>query len=297
MSSFAERLAAGPCLLLDGGMGTLLMVRGLPAGTPPESWNLDRPAEVVEAHRAYVDAGSEAVHTNTFGGHPLRLARFGLADRAAEIQAAGARLARSSGARYVVGDLGPTGEYLPPVGDGDPERWREGFALLAAALAAAGADALHLETMTDRREAGLALAAARAAAPALPVLVSLTFERRKRGFFTVMGDPLIESLRELAEAGAAAVGANCTLASADMAVLAAAAAEAIVVPRVWQPNAGQPEMTAEGAFYAQAPDEFARQLAPLAERGLAAALGGCCGTDPRFIAALAARLGRPPCTS
>lgn len=292
--SFATRLERGPVLLLDGGMGSLLMARGLAAGCPPERWTLERGAEIVAAHRAYVDAGSDAVQTNTFGAHPLRLAAGGLAGRAAEVAAVATGLARQAGARYVIGDVGPTGEYLPPVGRGEPEAFRRGFAELGRAFAAAGVDALHVETMSDLAEARIALAALRESAPGIPVCVSLTFERRRRGFFTVMGDPLATALPALAAAGAAAVGANCTLASADFSALAGAARAACDGPLLLQPNAGQPRFAEGLALYDQTPAEFADELADAAAAGAVAggrlAVGGCCGTDPRFIAALAAAL-------
>lgn len=290
MSSFRDRLLRGPCLRFDGGLGTALMARGLGAGEAPERWNLARAAEVTAVHRAYVEAGAEAIQTNTFGGHPLRLARAGLAGRCAELCAAAVAAARAAAPRFVVGDLGPTGEYLSPVGNGDPEAFRAGYFELASALAAAGVDALHVETQCDLREARIALAAARSAAPDLPILVSLTFERKARGFFTVMGDRLVPALGALVEAGADGVGANCSLASAEIAALAHEALAALPARLILQPNAGRPEPTADGRLaYAQSPADFAADLAPLARAGVAA-LGGCCGTDPRFIAALAAAL-------
>lgn len=285
MNRLADRLRRGPCLLFDGGLGTMLMSRGLAAGEAPERWNLERRDEVSAVHRAYVAAGSETVQTNTFGAHPLRLARAGLAGRCREVCHAATAAARAAGAHFVVGDLGPTGEYLPPVGSGDPGAFREGYLELAAELAAAGCDGLHIETQSDLAEARLALAAARDAAPGLPVLVSLTFDHRPRGYFTLMGNPLVPALGELAELGAAAVGANCSLASGEMVELARELLAAALAPTIFQPNAGQPTRGDSGVTYAQSPATFAADLAPLAAAG-AAALGGCCGTDPRFIAAL-----------
>jgi methionine synthase I (cobalamin-dependent) len=292
VNALAARLAQGPPLVLDGGLGSMLIARGLPAGDAPERWVLDRPEEVLAVHRAYVHAGSEAVHTCTFGANRVRLRHFRLEERAGEIARAAVGLVRQSGARFVLGDMGPTGTLLPPVGQADPAEWAAVFGELAAALAESGADALHVETMGDVREARAALAAARAAAPELPVLVSMTFERRRRGFFTVMGDPLVLSLRALAEAGAAAVGANCTLSSSDMRALgaeAAAAGHALVL----QPNAGMPELAGGSVRYAQDPEEYAADAEALLAQG-AAAVGGCCGTDPRFISALCRRLAARP---
>ncbi len=291
--SFSNRLARGPCLLWDGGMGTLLMARGLAAGEAPERWNLERPEEVRAAHADYVAAGCDVVQTNTFGAHPLRLERFGFAERCEEIATRATALARSAAGTFVVGDLGPVGELLPPVGTGDPVRFRAGYLRLARALAEAGCDALHVETQSDLAEARIALSAALEAAPGLPVLVSLAFERRPRGFFTVMGNPLLASLDELARRGASAVGANCSLASGDMAVLGRELLAGTGARTLFQPNAGRPEPRARGFVYTQEPREFAADLAPLAEAG-AAALGGCCGTDPRFLRALRDLLDEGP---
>lgn len=290
MSDFLERLRRGPCLLLDGGLGSELIARGLPPGEPPDRWTLERPEQLAAVHKAYVDAGSEAIHSNTFGANGARLERYGLAEQIVAINQAAVRLAREAGARYVIADIGPTGEHLPPVGCGDPEKWRRHFVEQARALAEAGVDALHIETMTDAREALIALEALREAAPAVPILASLTFERKKKGFFTIMGDPLGPSLTRLREAGAAVVGANCSITSRDMRGLAEEALAATEVPLVLQPNAGMPERTAGGIRYAQEPEEFAEDLTSLLAEPRVVALGGCCGTDPRFIAALRGRI-------
>lgn len=290
MKGFRARLAEDRPLLLDGGLGTMLLARGLPAGQPPERWVRERPEVLAEVHRAYVAAGSEAVHACTFGANRLRLRPYGLEPEIGRLNREAVVLARASGARFVLADLGPTGEYRPPVGQGDPAAWAGVFREQAALLAEAGADGLHVETMSDLLEARTCLAAAREGAPDLPVMVSLTVSRKRRGFFTVMGDPLAEALRVLAEEGAAAVGVNCTLMSGDMAEVARAARAAVAVPLVLQPNAGTPEVTPAGIRYAQDPEAFAADLAPLVDLGVRI-LGGCCGTDPRFIAALRRRLG------
>ncbi len=284
--SFLAALSEERPLLLDGGLGSAVMARGLPRGTPPEAWVLERPEEIQAVHRGYVEAGSDAVQTCTFGASPVRLAAFGLDRHCEELNRRAVDLARASGARFVVADVGPTGEYLPPVGSGDEERWREAFSRQARALAAAGVDAFHVETMSDLREAKMAFAAIRQEAPGLPVMVSLTFDHKRRGFFTVMGDPLVPSLRALAEAGAVAVGANCSLTSPQMAELVAEALVGVDAPLVVQPNAGAPEALPDGSFtYAQTAEEFARDLAAFAAAGVAV-VGGCCGTEHRFIAAL-----------
>jgi len=317
VSDFLDRLRRGPCLLLDGGLGSELIARGLAPGTPPDLWTLERPEELTAVHRSYVQAGSDAIHANTFGSNAARLEQFGLLDRIEEINRTAVRLARESGATYVIANIGPTGEYLPPVGHGDLARWRRHFVQQAEILATTPIDAFHVETMTDVREALTALDALLEVAPSIPVLISMAFESKKKGFFTIMGDPLGPSLARLWAAGPAAVGANCGMASPQMRALArevlsspggaasgaasgeggAASGAAGNAPGspdgallVFQPNAGKPQMTGEGIRYAQDPAEFAEDLASLLSFPRVAALGGCCGTDPRFIAALRARL-------
>jgi 5-methyltetrahydrofolate--homocysteine methyltransferase len=285
----AARLEEARPLLLDGGLGTQLIAAGLEAGQPPEAWVLEHPERLLAVHRAYVEAGAELIHSCTFGANRLRLRPFGLEGRIEDINREAVALARQAGARWVVGDIGPVGEYLPPVGHGDPEAWRAAFEEQGALLAGLEIDGFHVETMSDLREARLALAALRAVAPELPVMVSMTFERKRRGFFTVMGDPLAPSLRALLDDGAAAVGANCSITSPDMRALALEALEVVSGPVVLQPNAGQPRVTAQGVVYDQDPADFVRDVAAMARAGVRV-VGGCCGSDPEFIAGLRAAL-------
>ena len=296
MSALRAALTGPGPLLLDGGLGTMLIARGLPLGTPPEAWVREAPERIAEVHRAYVGAGADAVHAATFGANPIRLARFGLESAGEEINRQAVRLARSSGARFVLADVGPTGEYLPPVGNAELAHWRQAYLRQAEALLATGVDGLHLETFTDLREARTALEAIRTLSAEIPVLASLTFEQKRRGFFTMMGDPLLASLSALAESGADVVGANCTLTSSGMASLAREASTQDFL-LVFQPNAGQPCAVEGGFRYEQSPAAFAEEMEALLAQtrggaGRVVALGGCCGTDPGFIVALRQRLPR-----
>jgi 5-methyltetrahydrofolate--homocysteine methyltransferase len=276
-------------LLLDGGLGSMLIAAGLEAGQAPDWWNLRHPERVAAVHRAYADAGADIVHTNTFGGNPARLAAAGLAGHCAEVNAAAAAIATRAvaGRALIAGDIGPSGHALPPVGSADLDELREGFRLQARALAGAGVDLLSIETMSDVREAVAAVEAA--VETGLAVIASMTFEARRRGTFTVMGDPLVASLERLAAAGAVAVGLNCSVTADVMAGMVREAAAALGVPLAAQPNAGQPEMTADGVVYRADPEEFARQAVALVEAG-ARLVGGCCGTTPAFIERAAAAL-------
>jgi 5-methyltetrahydrofolate--homocysteine methyltransferase len=287
-AELSARLASRP-LILDGAMGSMLIAAGLEPGRAPEWWNVDHPDRVASVHRASAEAGSDVVHTNTFGASPPRLAAGGLAGRCREINMAAVALARTAvgDGVLVAGDIGPTGLFLPPVGGASTEELSAAFAEQAAALAEGGADLLSIETMSDLREARIAVEAARGTGLAL--IASMTFEVKRRGTFTIMGDPLVPSLAALAEAGADAVGCNCTVDSAVMLGMVRAARSKLAVPLVAQPNAGQPRVTPEGVAYDADPETFANDLADMVASG-ARAVGGCCGTTPAFIRAARRRL-------
>ncbi len=203
-------------LLLDGGMGSLLIAEGLAAGRAPEWWVIERPEPIARAHRAYVEAGADVIHAVTFGANGAKLAAVGLAEREAEVNRRAVELAREAVGEetLVAGDLGPTGKFFPPMGDATVERLEETYLRQVGLLADAGVDLFSIETMYDVREATAAVRAARTTG--LPVLASMTFERRRRGFFTLVGDRVGPSLKALHEAGADAVGINCSLDSEPM---------------------------------------------------------------------------------
>jgi 5-methyltetrahydrofolate--homocysteine methyltransferase len=281
--AFAAMLADG-FVLLDGGMGSMLIAAGLPPGEPPERWNLDHPGRVEAVQRAYIAAGSRIVHTNTFGATRAKLGTAGLAARCEEINAAGVVIARRAAGSdaLVAGDVGPTGLLLPPLGEATESLLREAFAVQVAALAGAGADLLSIETMYDLREALAAVAAGRETG--LPVVASMTFERRRRGIFTVMGDPLVGALARLAEAGADAVGCNCSVGPEAMVAMIREAHAAVPAPLAAQPNAGTPRATPGGPAYDVGPADFGAFALAVTEAG-ARLVGGCCGTTPAHIGA------------
>lgn len=287
-----EALLAERVVLLDGAMGTRLVARGLPAGSAPERWNLERPEEVLAVHSSYVAAGSDVIQTNTFGANPLALARHGIEGLMVEINRAAVALARQAAGIgcLVAGNIGPSGRLLAPVGDLSIAEATACFRRQAEVLAEAGVDYISVETMIDLAEARCALCAVREATD-LAVSVCLSFERRKRGHFTLMGDRPQEAMRILAGEGAVAVGVNCSLGSADVLqlvpeLLAGSGSAPVIV----KPNAGLPELVEGRTVYREEPLEFARNLLAAVERG-ARAVGGCCGTDERHIAALRDRLG------
>ena len=284
-----SRLRERP-MLLDGGLGTMLISMGLEQGVAPEHWIVNHPDRVRAAHARYVAAGSDVIHTVTFGASPPKLAEAGLVGRCVEINTAAVRLARETaeGRVLVAGDIGPTGKFLPPTGEASEAELAEAYREQAEALAAAGADLLSIETMYDVREA---LAAVRAAASTgLAVLCSMTFEVRRKGTFTFMGNRLGPSLQALHEAGATSVGCNCSVTSDTMVGMVEEAVSAAgQTPIVAQPNAGQPITTPTGIRYDANPDAFAADLGKILDAG-ARIVGGCCGTDEVFIRAVRAEI-------
>jgi len=268
-------------------MGPQLFAAGLKQGRAPEWWNLEQPDLVAAVNRSYAEAGSDIVTTNTFGATPIRLATVGLEGRCAEVNTAGVRIAREacSDSTLIAGDIGPTGEFLKPKGSVTREAMSAAFEDQAQALAGAGADLLIIETMYDLREAEVATAAA--VATGLPVIVTMTFERKDEGYCTIMGDQIGASFRALAKAGATAVGFNCNIATDDMLGMVREARAEVDLPIVAQPNAGQPEVTPDGLVYGTDAEAFALTIRELAEAG-ARIVGGCCGTTPDFIRAIRA---------
>ena len=291
-------LAAERTLLLDGAMGTQMMARGVPGGMPPELWNRDRPDIVEAVHRDYFAAGADLVHTNTFGGTRPKLEAHGLGERAAELSEAAARLAvalrdREFPGRLVAGDIGPTGAMLPPLGDADPSALRDAFVEQAEALARGGVDLIHIETMFDLAEALAAAEAAVAGARGRPVCCSLTYKPAARGYRTMMGVSPAQAAEALLGVGVTLVGCNCSITADAMGDLVADLHAAAGLPVIAQPNAGQPRLEGEVTVYDETPGHFAAEVAAFASRG-AGLIGGCCGTTPAHIAALAAALGRTP---
>jgi 5-methyltetrahydrofolate--homocysteine methyltransferase len=280
-------------LLLDGGMGSMLIAAGLDAGRAPEWWLFEHPENIVDAHRRYVEAGADVIHAVTFGGTEPKLAAVGLTGRCAEVAQTAVAIAREAagGACLVAGDLGPTGKFLPPMGAATEDEFAAAFREQADALAEAGADLLSIETMYDLREARLAVSAA--AATGLPVLASMTFEVRPRGHFTIMGDRLVPTLRALVDAGAHVVGFNCSVVSDQMVPMVVEAVAGVDAPIEAQPNAGAPRATTEGVVYDADPEAFVRDLLAMVDAG-ARVVGGCCGSDPGFIARARAALDARP---
>lgn len=278
-------------LLGDGAMGTQLQQLGLAPGAGGELWNVDHPDRVRQVHHAYLAAGSRLLTTNTFGGTSCVLSGHGAGARVRELNVAAAGLARGvAGERaWVLGDIGPFGGMLEPFGETPADEVALAFREQAAALLEGGADAILVETMSDPAEAVLAVNAARAAGAEL-VIATYTFQRAAGGYRTMMGTTVADGLAEIIVAGADVVGANCgTEVSLDDYVtltgqlVAAAAGRPVIV----QPNAGSPRLVDGRICYDESAAEFAQAAQSLLAAG-ARIVGGCCGSTPEHIAAMAA---------
>ncbi|MFH1009909.1 MAG: homocysteine S-methyltransferase family protein [bacterium] len=283
-----ERLQARG-LLLDGALGTELQRKGLPAGTAPDLWNLQNPQAVKEVHASYVEAGSDAISANTFGSNPLRFAAHKSSESWETVTRRGVALAREAaeGRALVAGDIGPSGLLLAPTGPATPEEVERSFAAQAEVMDEEGVDFFIAETFFDLREILLAASAIRLVS-SRPFFLSMTFERRRRGSFTIMGDPLAAAMQAMAVMGATAVGANCSLGSSDMVEVAREIRQAVSIPVIIQPNAGLPTMTPSGAVYPEDAEIFAANILKIRQLGVEI-VGGCCGTRPETIAAIRAQ--------
>lgn len=288
MHPLIQRLIEGGPVLTDGAWGTQLQAHGLAIGEFPDAWNLFYPERVTEVARAYVEAGSRVILTNTFGANRIRLAEYNLAGRVAEINRAGVEISRSTaaGRALVFASIGPSGKLLFE-GSISAEELRAAFEEQAGALAKAGADAFVIETMSDLEEAKLAIAAARSTG--LPVVACMVFDSGKTKDCTMMGATPEEAAQTLSDAGADVIGANCGQGMAGFAPICRRLRAATALPIWLKPNAGLPQLVNGKAQYSFSPAEFAASAEKLIELG-ANFIGGCCGTTPDFIRAIHRRI-------
>ena len=293
MNDLLSALAARP-LVCDGAMGTQLFARGLDSGACGVAWNVEKPDTVRSVHEAYRQAGCELVTTNTFGGSAYALARHEFAARMAEFNRAGAQNARTAAgdSAWVLGDIGPFGDFLEPFGDMSAEELRGIYRAQAEALIEGGADALLVETMVDPAEAEVAVAAVRDCS-ALPIFVTYAFQKNGDAEFrTMMGTSVEEAVERAIAAGAHIVGANCgtALSFPDYLQLARQIVRAAgKTPVILQPNAGAPQVVGTETVYNATPQEMAALVDPLLEAGVRI-VGGCCGTSPAHLAAISQAL-------
>ena len=263
--------------LLDGAMGTELMKRGIPTPRFPEEVNLSAPEAVQAIHRDYLEAGSGILYACTFGANPVK-AGSGPVEEVVRAAIRNARAAAGDLVRVAL-DVGPLGQLLEPYGDLTEEEARSAFRTVYAA--GAEADLLVLETFFDLTELLIAVETAKETLPGMPIFATMTFQAGGR---TLTGVTVEEMARELTAAGVSALGLNCSLGPVEALPLVRSLAETCSLPLIAKPNAGMPD-PGTGAYPLDAAS-FARAMVPILDLGIRYA-GGCCGTDPGYIRALA----------
>lgn len=288
MAKLRERMSEEGILISDGATGTFLQQAGLPPGMAPERWNLENPDAIRAMHRAYIQAGSDVILTNSFGGTYLRLKEDGLDSRVHEINLTAARLARAEAGEdgLVLGDIGPTGQLFEPMGMLNYEKAVAAFGEQAAALAEGGVDGIVIETMSDLSEAAAAVEGAKTCT-GLPVLVSMSFDTHGR---TMMGVKPVDAVKKLWPMGVDAVGANCGRTLSENLEAVRLMREALPDATLTvKPNAGLPHMEDQEIVFDVTPEVMAEYALLFAELGVKI-MGGCCGSTPAHIRAIAQAL-------
>jgi 5-methyltetrahydrofolate--homocysteine methyltransferase len=292
MNALLQNLLNRAPVITDGAWGTQIQRLGLDVGGCPDAWNLINPHAVEEVARSYVEAGSRLILTNTFGANRVMLERHGLADKAVDLNRAGAMLSRKAAEdrAAVFGSMGPSGKF-PMMGEIGREELGAAFEEQAFALADGGAQGIVVETMGDLEEARIAVAAAKETG--LPVVASMVYDAGKEFDRTMMGTTVEEAVAALTDAGADVIGANCGLGIEFFEKITGRLRAATALPLWIKPNAGLPEVIAGEIVYKTTPEEFASYAPGIRDAG-AQFIGGCCGTDPDFVRALVRKLeGRP----
>ncbi len=287
-----QRLRDGELLISDGATGTFLQQHGLEPGGCPEEFNASHPEVVREMAQRYFDAGSDLVLTNSFGGTLFMQKKYGYGERVAEFNRQAAEHARSQApeGRFVVGSVGPTGEFLEPLGPVSETEMYEAFVEQIKSLEVGGADGVVVETMTAVEEAALAVRAARENTD-LVVMATMVFDKGPRGFFTMMGITPERAVHAMEEAGAHVVGSNCGNGIDNMVDIARRMRAETDGYLLIHSNAGIPAMRSGQIVYPESPEYMAERFRELADLGVNI-IGGCCGTGPEHIRALASAVGR-----
>ena len=296
MGELLKTLEEKRLLVADGAWGTLLQAHGLRAGSCPEIWNVEEPDKVRSIAAAYSEAGADLVLTNTFGGSTLALKRHGLADRTEELNAAGARLSlEGAPGKLVAASVGPTGEFLPPMGEITEAEMRAAFAAQIRAVLKAGVRILCIETMSAVQEAVCAVLAAREVSAELSVpvevMATMTFTQTPKGYRTFMGVDCRIAVEKLTEAGADVLGSNCGNGIEQMVPIALEFRRYSDKPILIQANAGLPQIEKGVTVFRQSPEHMARWVPGLVEAG-ASIVGGCCGTTPEHIRQIRSQIDR-----
>jgi 5-methyltetrahydrofolate--homocysteine methyltransferase len=283
MQNIIERLNE-EVLVCDGAMGTMLISKGMPDGDCPDHWGIKKHKILLGIHKAYVDAGADMIMTNTFGANWLKLKKYKLQKKVKQINKQAVDIAKEAagGKVYVLGDIGPTGEYLKPAGNVDAEEMVCVFTEQAKTLEDSGADAIILETFSDMEELKTAILAIREHTK-LPIIASMTFQKLPdKGFRTTSGVTIPQLVNDSLLAGADIIGANCTVTGIDMVDIVSEIRALGTAFIIAQPNAGMPRLDKAKTVYDETPESFSRHIKAIIGKG-ANIIGGCCGTTPGHI--------------
>jgi len=288
-----EALRTGKVLISDGAWGTFLQKKGLKPGECPESWCINRPADVRDVAKSYIDAGADMVETDSFGGSSFKLAHYGLADKAAEINEAAAKISREAAGEdhWVIASIGPTGKMLVAEEVTEKELY-DAFKTQAVAFEKGGADAACIETMSDIEEACQAVKAVKENTK-LEIICTFTFEKTVQGEYkTMMGVDPVSAMNAVIEAGADIVGANCGNGIERMIdIVGQMRSVNKKIPILVHANAGLPKTVDDQVIFPETPEDMANFAPKLAAAG-ANIIGGCCGTTPAHIKALKEALNK-----
>jgi 5-methyltetrahydrofolate--homocysteine methyltransferase len=277
-------------ILFDGGMGSEVIKRGLKPGKLPDILNIEEPEVIAEIHKAYFEAGSNMCQTNTFGANYLNLQNHKSEDKIILINLKALENIKKSkpSTALIVGDIGPSGVFRPPIGKASLEIWQVSYKKQVEILEN-GVDLWHIETISDIIEMQAAIRAVKEVS-SKPIISSMTYKRTKRGFFTIMGDSLEKCVDIQSNEGVDVIGSNCTLGSHEMIELTTEISKLTKKPISIKPNAGKPRL--EGGtktVYDQSVQEFASDTMKIIDEG-AKIVGGCCGTSPQTIKEIRSRL-------
>lgn len=284
MGKLLDKIAQGRVLVSDGAWGTFLHNKGLKADECPESWNIERPGDVLDIAKSYVDAGSDLILTNSFGGSPFKLEGYGLRDKTFELNRAAAEISKAAAGDHalVLGSVGPTGKMIF-MGEIPEEDLMEGMLEQVRGLVAGGVDGIVVETMSDLEEARIAIAAAKTF-PGLDVACTFTFNRTQTGEYrTMMGTGIEEYLEMAIGEGTDIIGANCGNGMEGMIeIVGEIRTLQADIPVLVHANAGLPVYKDGDTVFPETPEHMASQVQALVSAG-ANIVGGCCGTTPEHI--------------
>jgi len=288
MHKIFELIESGKNLIGDGAMGTLLQEKGLTDGGAPELWNVEKPEVIEEIFEQYAQAGANFLTTNTFGGSKPRLQMHGLEDRLIELNKAASEIAKKVAKKYtdvfVMGDVGPSGELMEPMGTLTVDGAKEIFSEQIKALLAGGADGIVIETMSDLSEVQAAVSAAKEIDSEIPIIVMLSFDTNLR---TMMGVKPAQAISEISKMGVKIIGANCGRGTDEISIIAKEMSENRIdgVYLITQSNAGLPKLVGADFIYDGTPEEMAKYALEMKSLGINI-IGACCGSTPAHIAAI-----------